>query len=549
MGSLQYRVLYRVFLMRMVDLDLLSADADPMRLIGQFLTIFSSISLLFCLPLLMMTRLSVSDRWIYEHFFFETTITIAGLIAILNWDSAFPDRRDVLVLGPLPVRSSTLFLAKLAALATPPFLTIVALNVFTGLAYPMLFHSGTGFFNGVRAWPAYWVTLFLGGAFIVLTMLAVQGLAANLLPRQLFLRVSGVLQASAFSLLLLVYFLEPSLELFPELISSPTSQRLMEWLPSYWFLGLFNQLNGSLYPAMVPLARRAWIALAISAIGGGLALLLSYFRMLPRVVEQPEILPMARGLKWPHRVSSLNSAILFFSIRTLLRSRQHRMILSFYLGIGLAVVVGYVRSPLSELKMHVAEIDSAALLTTTLMVILMVMALRVVSSIPVTLAGNWIVQVTQLRPAREYLRAVRFSWLMLGVAPIWLGAAALLMGFFSLAPVAGHLLVLFLLGMLLVELCLHGFPKIPFTCAYLPGKAKIHFVFWASLMMGILLLDVASKLEVRALDRPWQYFLIVLGFVVAVARMGWVNDKMASRSEGLLFEDEYAVEIVSLKLQ
>jgi hypothetical protein len=96
-------------------------------------------------------------------------------------------------------------------------------------------------------------------------------------------------------------------------------------------------------PGFVPLARRAWIALGASGLGAGSVLLLSYFRMMPRIVEQPDILPGARGLPWlPNFGNSLRSAITFFSLRTLLRSRHHRMILSFFSGIGVAIVVGYV---------------------------------------------------------------------------------------------------------------------------------------------------------------------------------------------------------------
>ena len=52
--QLQFRTLYRVFLLRVVDLELLSADGDPTKLIGQFATIFVTISLFFTLPALLM---------------------------------------------------------------------------------------------------------------------------------------------------------------------------------------------------------------------------------------------------------------------------------------------------------------------------------------------------------------------------------------------------------------------------------------------------------------------------------------------------------------
>ena len=549
MRKLQFRVLYRVFLMRVIDLELLAADADPSRLIGQFVATFASISLLFTLPVILGGgRMSMTGRWTAEHFFIETTMTVAGLIAVLGWDSAFPDRRDVLVLAPLPVRASTLFLAKLSALFAAPCLAIIAFNIFSGFVWPLLFISRRGAIGVLRVLPAYWITIFVAGGFILFMVLAVQGLAANLLPRQLFLRLSAFLQAGSLCLLLSVYFLEPSLE-SPAALTAPENQRLLAWLPSYWFLGLFQQLNGSIHPALVPLARRAWIGLAVSALGAVAALLLSYFRMLPKIVEQPEILPGARSGRWvPRFGSSLNSAITFFSLRTLLRSRQHRMILSFYLGIGLAIVVGYVRTPFSRLGLAQTGIDIAFLLVSILMMILTILAIRVVASIPISLPANWIIRVTQVQPARHYQRAVRFSWLALGVTPVLLILAGSLLAVYPWRPVLGHLVTMLLLGILVVELCLYTFPKISFTCSYLPGKANIHFVFWACLMVFIQLLKEGAKFESRMLNRPLSFMLMILFLAIVGAGMWWFAEVRVSSAKELVFEEEYVAEIVSLKL-
>jgi hypothetical protein len=275
--KLQFRTLYRVFLLRVVDLDLLSSDADPAKLIGQFAVIFCTFSFILTIPVLLMSGdvLPVTTAWMFEHLFIETSMTVAGLIAVLNWDAAFPDRRDLLVLSPLPVGKSTLFLAKLAALFAAPALAVVALNIFTGLIWPLLFRaSNSGFLGMLRALPAYWITISAASAFFVFTILTLQGLAANLLPRQLFLGLSAVLPAAAMCTLLSVYLLEPSLE-SPAALTDPQNQRLLEWLPSYWFLALFNQLNGSMHPALAPLATRAWIGLGVSALGTCAALLLS----------------------------------------------------------------------------------------------------------------------------------------------------------------------------------------------------------------------------------------------------------------------------------
>jgi hypothetical protein len=460
--KLRFVVLFRVFWMRVVDLELLSRDADPSQLAQQFGTIFVTISIFFSLPVLLSGghRLSLSGEWTGEHFFIETTMTIAGLITVLNWDSAFPDRRDVLVLAPLPVRPSTLLLAKISALFAAPALAMLAFNLFIGIAWPLLFISGSGgFFGALRAWPAYWFTIFCGGLFFVFTVLAVQGIAANLLPRQSFLRLSALLQAGTLCLLLSVYFLEPSLE-SPAALTAAQNQRLLTWLPSYWFLGLFHQLNGSMHPALVPLVRRAWIGLAVSTLGAGSALLLSYFRMLPKIIEQPDILPGARAVPWsPHLGNSLQSAITLFSLRTLLRSRQHRMILSFYLGVGLAIVVGYSQTGFAGLVPAKGGISTTFLLASILRMILTVLAIRVVASIPISLPANWIFRVTEVRPAHLYQRAVRFSWFVLGVAPILLILSGAFLASYPWQQVLGHLVTMLFLGVTLHSN--HGFCSEP----------------------------------------------------------------------------------------
>jgi hypothetical protein len=126
MTKLQFRVLYREFLFRMVDLEVLSAHAqgDAGKLLGQFAALLIFLSLLFALPSLGFGngRLSLLDRLMLcygtERFLIATTMLVIGLFAVLSWDSTFPDRRDILVLAPLPVRARTLFLAKVAAVAT-----------------------------------------------------------------------------------------------------------------------------------------------------------------------------------------------------------------------------------------------------------------------------------------------------------------------------------------------------------------------------------------------------------------------------------------------
>lgn len=553
MSQSQFLVLYRIFLHRVVDLEILAADADSTRLVAQYMSLCGGISLLLTLPLVLLggPPMTLSAKWTIEHFFIATTMTAVGILTLLNWESALPDKRDILVLTPLPVPAQTLFAAKVAAFLAAPGLTVVSLNFFSGLLWPLLFAaSDHGLLGILKAWPAYWISVSAAAAFIVFSVLAVQGLAACLLPRQLFLRLSPLLQIAFISLLLSLYFLEPSLET-PEALLDPANQRILAFLPAYWFLGLFQQLNGSMHPALAPLANRAWDALAVSVSGAAAALLLAFFRTLPRTIEQPDTLPVASGAGWPlPHSNSLTGAITLFSFRTILRSRQHRTILSFYVGIGIAIVLGYIQGPFAGVSSQSPGIGTPFLLSTTVMMILPILAIRVIASIPITLPANWIIRATQVRPAIQYHRAVRWSWLILGVLPV-LGSV-LSLSLFATYPwrsVLGHLGALSLLGLFLVECCLSTFPKIPFTCSYLPGKANIHVIFWIALLVVIRLLDQAARIEEKMLHHLPSYLLMLITLASDSAVIRRLSALGTKPDDELLFEEQYTPDLISLNLR
>jgi hypothetical protein len=549
----QFRVLYHVFLLRVIDLELLASDGDPSRLMGQFASVFFSLSF-FCtfpVPVLIYGRkpIPVPLAYMFEHFLIETTMTIAGLITVLSWDSAFPDRRDVLVLGPLPVRSSTFFLSKLAALFAAPSLAMISFNICTGTGWPLVFAVGVGSsFSLVRTLPAYWLTIFAAGAFLVLTVLTLQGVASNLLPRQIFLRLSAILQAAALCLLLSTYFLGPSFN-SPAALADPQNQHMLRWLPAYWFLGLFNQLNGSMHPELAPLAHRAWVALGLSALGALAALLLSYLRTLPKIVEQPDIMPSSRSFGFGNLLgNSLGSVITLFSLRTLLRSRQHRMILSFYVGIGLTIILGFIHTKFVQSGPASSGVNTTYLLASILTVSLTVLALRVVIAVPITLRANWIFRITQAKPSNEYHRATRLSLVLLGVVPVLLVLATAFFSHYPFRVIAGHLVTMALLGVVVVELCLLTFQKISFACSYLPGKANLHFVFWAALLASIYWLKQAADFEGRMLSNASDLVSMVAVLSAAAIAMHVVSRMRARQSHDLIFEEDVMPEIVSLKL-
>jgi hypothetical protein len=562
--NLQFRALYRQFLFRLMDVELLSASAsgDASALLGQFasLLIFGSVVLGvggITVGLGLREEASAASFWPVERFLISLTMLVEGVFALLSWDATFLDRRDVLVLAPLPVRVRTLFAAKIAAAASALGLTLAAWNCVAGFTWPMaLAPPGCGLAGMVRSVAAFWVTLVAAGAFLYCTILGLEAVAAQL-PRRWYLRVSSVLQIAAFILLLGVVCLQPSLDTAAAL-AAPENHRVLAWLPSYWFLGLYNELSGAFpvedHTVMAPLARRAVASLAIAIFVAGGAFLLSYLRTLRKIVEEPDAVPGSHGGLWlPRFGNSPQTALAQFVIRTLLRSQRHRAILMFYLGGGFAIVALYLEGAREIMHLGwmdlVRRVNFPTLGASLLVLCATWLGIRTVFSLPLDLRANWLFRVTPALGGPERLSAVRRALLAASVFTVLAASAALLLRFWPWTTVAEHLLVLGLLGSLLADISLRDFRKIPFTCSYLPGKSKVHMVFWFVIFPVVLAIHRFAQLEARAMASPLRYCAMAGTVAAAAFAARLLANTGANRSEPeVQYEDSASYELTRLRL-
>ena len=409
-----------------------------------------------------------------------------------------------------------------------------------------------GLLGTIRFFAVYWITMFGAGAFVFCCVLGLQGFAAQLLPRRLFLRASSFLQMAAFCAIVGVCFLQPGAT--PQALIDANGHGLLAWSPSFWFLGLFQQLNGS--PALALLARRAWIGLGIALSATAAAYVLSYARTLRQIVEEPDIVAGIRGGAWlPRFGNPLKTAIVQFSVRALLRSRLHRIVLAFYLGVGFALVIALVEDPSAQRPLaEVPAGDPLGMVNTPLLaagIVMMAFAVigtRVVFSLPLDLRGNWIFRVTGARRVTECLEGARRSLLLLSAAPVWAVSAVSCFWRWPWRPAAGHLAILALIGLILAELCLYKFDKIPFTCSYLPGKSHIHMaILGAFSLLGFTIMS--TEYERQALEEPVRFVPALIGLVCVWACARWRTAAHARSEEaGVQFEEAEDPAILALGL-
>jgi hypothetical protein len=416
----------------------------------------------------------------------------------------------------------------------------------------VLVPASTGFGGLLRWYGAYWFTMLASGMFTYCLILGIQGLAAQL-PRRLFLRLSAFLQMFSFCLVVLGFFLQPAFGGLADLTGSEI-WRLVLWLPSYWFLGLFQQLSGSMHPILVPLAQRAWVGLGMVVSVTTAAYALSYMRTLRRIVEEPDIVPGARGrrLPLPRFGNNLQTAIGRFAIRTLVRSKQHRLILAFYLGIGFAFTAFLVKAPVMKTQVpgtagtwHKADVPLLA--ASIVMMVLAVVGTRVVFALPLDLRANWIFRLTGMPSGSEVLVASRRSLLLLGAAPVWFLAAVLCLSLWPWRQAVSHLLLLALLATLLAELSLLGFRKIPFACSYLPGKTPVHMVILSSVSLMYLAI-VSARCERDALMESRSIWTMLVLFAVVALGARLLGRLTRSDEDEISFEETVPPTIMELGL-
>lgn len=532
------RILFRQFLFRLMDVEFLAASAggDASQLFGQFGAMLMAASLALSYGALVFSSKPREEpmRWLAARLVMEATMLTVGVFALLSWESTFPDRRDVQILTPLPVRARELFLAKIGAAGSALGLTILALNCFGGLFWPgALMPAGQSAIAHLRFMAAYWITATSAGLFTYCCVLGMQGIT-GLLPRAWFLRISSFLQIAVLAMFISIVFLQPSI-LTAQALGAPENQRALAWLPTYWFMGLFAKLSGGWsIAAMDILARRAGIGLAAVVAIAGLSFLLSYLRTIRKIAEEPDILPGSRGGFWlPRFGNGQRTAIAQFTIRTLARSRQHRMNLAFFFGIGFAM---------AAVQMQVAADDH--LFSVLMMLCMAVLGVKVSFARPLDLRANWMFQVLPVEGGMSRASSVRRALLFMAVLPVWVGGAVVLLRSMPRDVAWKHLVLIAGMGVVLVELVLIGFRKIPFACSYLPGKSRIHVMMTGSLFFIPVVLANWVDWQEAAVARDWLFALTIacLAFAVFVVRT------LCPPDEDIQFEESPSDEVLTLDL-
>jgi hypothetical protein len=415
-----------------------------------------------------------------------------GLVSVVLWDTLFPARRDAFVLTPLPVALPVQMLGRLCGLVGLCVAFIVALNAVPAVTFSVV-ASGT-FLQMPRAIAGHLIATATADAFVFFSITSLQGLVILAFGRRLAARLAAVAQAGVVLVLLLtLLFISPIREFTRHaVLAGNLSSPGLRFTPTSWFLGLYEFVAGTPRPVMTMLALRGLLAgllpfavtVSIYAFG--------YRRLLIRAVETPPRATRSALAKLGARaVRTLlirrpeEQAIASFTLRAISRSGRHSMLMSIYVGAGLALMVTQVIPDVLRLGSAALAVPRIATLAAPLVLsAALAVGVRILITIPAEMGARWVFQTTALTP-RRVDGAAHKAMLLLVLPPVMLTAA--LSAWILWTPRLALLHAIFCgsLSLVLCELLLIGYRGVPLTRPYVPGRSRFHML-WAAYLSGFM---------------------------------------------------------------
>jgi hypothetical protein len=223
-------------------------------------------------------------------------------------------------------------------------------------------------------------------------------------------------------------------------------------------------------------------------------------------------------------------AVCAFLLRAISRSGRHSMLMSIYIGAGLAVMVTFVLPDILRLGAGAVTTPSIAMLALPLVLSAALgVGVRILITIPADMGARWVFQTTSITPRR--VDAAAHKALLLIMVPPVMAAAALTAGpLWGPVVAAQHAAYCGALAILLCEVLLLGYRGIPLTRPYVPGGSRFHKLWAFYLFAFSTYTFTAARLERELLRHGGtQGIAIAAAVFVGLAFALWIWRKLKVR--------------------
>lgn len=437
-------------------------------------------------------------------------MAILGLVASVQWDRLFPDRRDYRNLVSRPVQISVLFLAQSLALVRFIGLFFLIINLAVAFIYPAaVLPQGSGLADIAWFLTGHWISLTMSTAFVVGSVVSLRGILNVAVPTRILGLVSAVVQCALIAVFASFAVCGPILRSF--IISSSQSLHgtvidpgTAWFLPPVWFSGLAEWFSNRDSQEFALLAYWAIVAILVVTAVFLASYSLSYRRYITRSQEDHLTSTGYRAItnvlqatvdRWIRH--GPEGAVFWFIVRTLLRNKAHLLYVGGFLSVGLGLATAQMWTALKFGNPAVVGHAQPYVL-----LFLVLAGIRMSFSIPAELPSNWTFRFQPWSSTDRYVPGIRKAvW---AICPLPLGILTTIGGTAMVGPkyIFYHIPVWLIASWLSVEAVLWKQSIIPFACRHLPSRVNV-IVFWTVLFSGMLLYGSAfSILERWILGHP-----------------------------------------------
>ena len=485
-----------------------------------------------------------------EYLFIVLSVSVTGAAALWRWDTIFLDRRDYSNLVPLPLSLGAIFFANFFALLLLTGVFAVVANGASVVLFPIaVVGSRPSFSLFLRFAAGHAAAVFAASVFSFFAIFALAGVLTALLPPSAFRSVS--LSIRFVSVVTLLVLLATSLTV-PDLLKrlSITNAQRIAVLPPVSFLGVARTVwVGANDTFSVSMARAAMNAVGVSVLAAVVAYAVSFRRSFARLPELVDARPVTRISYFFSRLalsrnlafrSPTYRACCQFVSRSLLRSTTHLQTLLCFLAVGLVISAETLAA--HDFSARQSAVPPVEFLSVTFILgYAVLVGIRFAFEIPLDLRANWIFRLW-LDPDRHDARSVaRRVSLVFSLS--WIGPLTLLLtlAFYGWITALLHTAVWSACMLVLVEVLLIRFRKMPFTCPYPSFQSHSPLVAVGYLFGLYVFKSWLPELDQWSVASPINavWLIPLLGSVLA--GLYWYRNQMLDMDKRLTFEDPSAI--------
>src|SRR5438093_7427550 len=132
-------------------------------------------------------------EWIALVFITYSAVTV-GFVGACAWESLVFDRRDAMVLGPLPLRRATIVTAKIAAVASLMLAVSLAVNLFNAVVFSFATADRLGVVTLARHFAAHLTATVGAAVFVFCAIVVLRGVAGLIAGPRVAAAIGTVVQ-------------------------------------------------------------------------------------------------------------------------------------------------------------------------------------------------------------------------------------------------------------------------------------------------------------------------------------------------------------------